>query len=56
MRDLKRAGEPLPLTAQFAGAASWLSSGEVWLSAGWLSAGVMDMWTVVFMRRFNIQT
>ncbi|WP_342741661.1 mechanosensitive ion channel family protein [Brevundimonas viscosa] len=26
------------------------------LTAGWLAAGVMDMWAVVYMRRFNIQT
>jgi small-conductance mechanosensitive channel len=26
------------------------------LTAGWLASGVMDMWAVVYMRRFNIQT
>ena len=26
------------------------------LAAGWLAAGVMDMWAVVYMRRFNVQT
>ncbi|WP_374512902.1 mechanosensitive ion channel family protein [Brevundimonas sp.] len=26
------------------------------LTAGWLAAGVMDMWAVVYMRRFNLQT
>jgi small-conductance mechanosensitive channel len=26
------------------------------LTAGWLAAGVLDMWAVVYMRRFNVQT
>ena len=26
------------------------------LAAGWLAAGIMDMWAVVYMRRFNVQT
>ncbi len=26
------------------------------LAAGWLASGIMDMWAVVYMRRFNIQT
>ena len=26
------------------------------LAAGWLVAGVLDMWAIVYMRRFNLQT
>jgi len=26
------------------------------LTTGWLAAGVLDMWAVVYMRRFNVQT
>ena len=26
------------------------------LTSGWLAAGIMDMWAVVYMRRFNLQT